>query len=71
MPRNDIKILIGEFNTQVGRKECVTQIIAGTSKYQKSNENEIKLIELIEFAMEKNMGIMSTILEHKNIHKDT
>ena len=67
-PRNDIKIVIGDLNAQIGREKIFKPTIGGFSLHSESNENGIRLIN---FAASLNMVISSTFFRHKDIHKAT
>ena len=67
-PRNDIKIIIGDLNAQVGREKSFKPSIGGFSLHSESNENGLRLIN---FAASLNMVISSTCFRHKDIHKTT
>ena len=67
-PRNDIKIVLSNFNAQVG-KEAVNLPTTGTySLHNLTNDNGSGLIK---FAVSWNMIIGSTLHPHKDIHKST
>jgi hypothetical protein len=65
-PRNDIKIVIGDLNAQIGREKIFKPTIGGFSLHSESNENEVRLIN---FAASWNMVICSTFFRHKDTHK--
>ena len=67
-PQNDIKIIIGDLNAQVGRESIFKPTIGNFSLHAESNENGMKLIN---FAASLNMVISSTLFRHKDIHKAT
>ena len=67
-PRNDIKIVIGDLNAQIGKERIFKPTIGGFSLHCESNENGTRLIN---FAASLNMVISSTFFRHKNIHKTT
>ena len=67
-PRNDIKIVIGDLNAQIGREKTFKPTIGGFSLHTESNENGLRLIN---FAASLNMVISSTFFRHKDIHKAT
>ncbi|XP_025405871.1 uncharacterized protein LOC112680089 [Sipha flava] len=62
------KIIIGDFNTKVGRERIYRPTIGINSLHSESNENGNKLIS---FATARNMVISSTMFPHKSIHKQT
>jgi hypothetical protein len=67
-PQNDIKIVIGDLNAQIGREKIFKPTIGGFSLHSESNENGVRLIN---FAASWNMVISSTFFRHKDIHKAT
>lgn len=68
LPRQDIKIIIGDANAKVGKEEIYKEVTGGESKHQVSNNNGERLIS---FATEKRMKIISTHFRRKDIHKGT
>jgi exonuclease III/ribosomal protein S28E/S33 len=67
-PRNDVKVIIGDVNAQIGREKAFKSIIGSHSLHKESNENGIRLIN---FAAMMNMVISSTRFQRSNIHKHT
>ena len=67
-PKHDIKIVIGDFNAQVGREATYQPVIGKYSLHRETNENGLKLIN---FATATNMKVCSSFFMHKNIHKVT
>jgi len=67
-PRHDIKIVIGDFNAQVGREAIYRPVIGKYSLHRETNENGLRLIN---FATATNMRVCSSFFMHKNIHKVT
>lgn len=67
-PRNDIKIVLSDFNAQVG-KEAVNFPTTGT--YSLHNLKNDSGSRLIQFAVSRNMIIGSTLHPHKDIHNCT
>jgi len=61
-------MLIGQFNTKVGREYIFKPTIGQKSLHQDSNDNEVRLIN---FATSKNLVVKSTMFPHRNIHKYT
>ena len=62
-----IKIVLGNFNAQVGRKNVNFPTI-GTYLHSLTNENGSWLIQ---FAVLRNIIVGSTLHPHKDIHKST
>jgi hypothetical protein len=63
-----MKILLGDFNTKVGRENIFKLTIGNESLHQDSNDNGVRIVN---FATSKNMVVKSTMLEHQNIYKYT
>ncbi|PNF29988.1 hypothetical protein B7P43_G06965 [Cryptotermes secundus] len=55
-----MKILLGDFNAEVGREDIFKPTIGNES----SNDNGV-----VNFATSKNLTIKSTLFPHSNIHK--
>jgi len=68
IPHRDVKILIGDFNAQVGREEMYRPTIGKHSLHVESNDNGSRLVD---FAVMNNCVIKSTFFPHKDIHKAT
>jgi hypothetical protein len=64
----DIKILLGDLNAKIGRKEIYQGIIGRYSMLLNKNSNGQRLVD---FAAAKNMVVSSTCFTHKEIHKQT
>ena len=67
-PNHDIKIVIGDFNAQVGQEVEFRPVIGRFSAHQQTNENGLRLID---FATSKNMAIKSTFFQHRLLHRYT
>jgi hypothetical protein len=63
-----MKILLGEFNAEVGRENIVKPTIGKESLYEISNDNGYKVVKI---ATSKNLVVKSTMFPHRNIHKFT
>jgi exonuclease III len=61
-PRNDMKILLGDFNAKVGRETNNGNEIS----QEISNDNRFKVVN---FATSKNLDVKSTMFPHCSIHK--
>lgn len=68
IPKNDIRIVLGDLNAKVGREAIYYPIIGKHSLHAESNDNGKKLID---FASHNNLTVSSTSFPHKNIHKAT
>lgn len=62
------KIILGDFNTKIGKENIYKPTIGSESLHEITNDNGNKLIT---FATAKNMVISNTYFPHKNIHKQT
>ncbi|XP_058064586.1 uncharacterized protein LOC131214225 [Anopheles bellator] len=67
-PKHEIKIVIGDFNAQVGQEKEYKPVIGGFSAHQRTNEMGLRLID---FATSKNMAVRSTCFQHSLLHKYT
>jgi hypothetical protein len=63
-----IKILLGDFNANVGRKDTFKLTIGNESLHQDSNDNGVRVVN---FATSKNLVVKNTIFPHQNVHKYT
>jgi hypothetical protein len=66
-PRNDSKILLGDFNAKVGRENFLKQTIWNIL-HKISNNN---WVTIKNFATSENLVLKSTMLPHRKIHKYT
>jgi len=67
-PKNDVKLIIGDLNAQIGKEAIYYSTIQKEAYHQESNENRKILIHL---AASRNMFIGTTLFPHKDIHKIT
>jgi endonuclease/exonuclease/phosphatase family metal-dependent hydrolase len=67
-PRYHMKILLGDFNAKVGRKDIFKPIIGNDSLHETSNDNGVRVVN---FATWKNLIVKSTTCPHRDIHKHT
>jgi hypothetical protein len=61
-----MKILLGDLNAKVGRKDIFKPTIGNESLHEISNDNGDKLVH---FATSKNLRVKRTMFPHRNIHK--
>nr|XP_014293250.1 uncharacterized protein LOC106691865 [Halyomorpha halys] len=64
----DTKIILGDFNAQLGKEEIYKPITGQQSRHDTTNDNDIRTVE---FAASKDMRVTTTMFSHKNIHKET
>jgi endonuclease/exonuclease/phosphatase family metal-dependent hydrolase len=67
-PKNDVKILLGDFNAKVGSEDPESAIVGKYGLHKESNNNGLRLTGL---ANALSMVIGSTTFPHKNIHLNT
>lgn len=65
-PSFDMKIILGDFNSKIGKRSIFFPTIGSHSVHNISSDNGILLIN---FALAKGMIIPSTWFPHKRIHK--
>jgi hypothetical protein len=63
-----MKILLGDFNTKVGREDIFKPIIGNDSLHEANNDNWVRVVNL---ATSKNLLVKSTTFSHHFIHKQT
>ena len=63
-----MKILLGDFNANVGRENIFKRTIGNESLRQHSNDNGVRIVT---FATSKNEVVKSMMFPHRNIHKYT
>lgn len=68
IPSSDMKIVLGDFNAQVGKETVFMPTIGKNSLHSKTNENGVRMIN---FATSRSLVVMSTIFPHKENHKQT
>lgn len=67
--RHDIIIILGDFNSQIGKEDYVVGKVAGRySLHTNTNKNGLRLCN---FASANGLWISSTSFNHRNIHKQT
>jgi hypothetical protein len=67
-PRYDMKILSGDFNAKVGRKDILKPTIGNETSHEISNDNGVRVVN---FATSKNLVVKSTMFPHRSIYKYT
>jgi hypothetical protein len=65
-PKYHLKILLGDFNAKVGRKDIFKPTIGNESLHEISNDNEVRLVN---FATSKHLRVKSMMFPHHTIHK--
>lgn len=68
LPKNTIKVIIGDFNAKIGKERMFVPTIGLQSLHGRSNNNGHRLIT---FASSRNVIISSTTFPHKDIQKCT
>jgi hypothetical protein len=63
-----MKILLRDFNANVGREDTFKPTIGNESLHQDSNDNGVTIVN---FATSKNLVVKSAMFWHRNIHKYT
>jgi exonuclease III len=66
--RYHMKILMRDFNANVGREDIFKPIIGNESLHEVSNDNGVREVN---FATSKNLIVKSTTFPHRDIHKHT
>jgi hypothetical protein len=66
--RHDMKILLGDFNAKVGRKNIFKLTIGNESLHEIVNDSGVKVVN---FATSKNSVVKSTMFPHRKIRKYT
>jgi len=67
-PKYHMKIVLGDFNAKVWRKNIFKPTIGNASLHKDSNGNWVRIVN---FAISKNVVVKSTIFPYRNIHKYT
>jgi hypothetical protein len=67
-PRNDVKIILGDFDAKIGKEDTFISAVGQYSLHQTFNDNGCKAAD---FALNQNLNISSTHFIHKNLHKST
>ena len=66
--RNDLLILLGDFNAKIGSEESMKMVAGRFTLHNESNDNGQRLGQM---AAKYNMVIKSTCFDHKKIHLGT
>jgi len=61
-----MRILLGDFNAKLRRKDTFKPTIGNESLQQDSNDNGVRIVN---FATSKNLVVKSTMFPHQNSHK--
>jgi len=67
IPRSRIRIVLGDFNAKLGKKNIFRSIIGNHSLHNITIENGLRLIDFASGGI----VVKSTIFPHKNIYKGT
>jgi endonuclease/exonuclease/phosphatase family metal-dependent hydrolase len=67
-PKHHMKILLGDFNAEVGMEDIFKPTIGNKSLHQISNSNRVRVVN---FATSKYLIVNSTLFPHHNIHNFT
>jgi len=67
-PNYNMKILLGDFNAQLGKEDTFKPTIENESLHQDYND---KGAGIVNFATSKNLVVKSMMFPHRNIHKYT
>jgi len=65
-PKYHMKILLGDFNAKMGRKNIFKPTIGDESLHQDSND---KGVRIVNFATSNNLVLKSMMFMHQNVHK--
>jgi hypothetical protein len=65
-PKYHMKILLEDFNAEVGREDIFKLTIGNESLHAISNDNGIRLVN---FAPSETLRVKSTMFPYHNIHK--
>jgi hypothetical protein len=66
LPKYHVNILLGDFNSKVGREDIFKPTIGNESSHEITNNNGVRVVN---FATYKNLTVKSKIFPHRNIHK--
>ncbi|XP_054289925.1 uncharacterized protein LOC129005133 [Macrosteles quadrilineatus] len=68
LPNYDMKIIMGDANAKIGKEPIWREVAGKESLHDITSSNGVRLCS---FAMAKDLRIMSTSFQRKNIHKET
>jgi exonuclease III len=68
LPATDVKVILGDFNAQLGKENCFRSVAGMHSLHDFSNDNGCRVAN---FAMANGMVVKSTQFQRKDIHKET
>ena len=68
LPTSDVRIILGDFNAQIGKEPCYRSVAGLHSLHSSSNDNGSRLAG---FALSSGMVIRSTQFQRKDIYKVT
>ncbi|KAG8259134.1 hypothetical protein J6590_108848 [Homalodisca vitripennis] len=68
LPNYDLKIILGDANSIIGKEDTWKEVAGKHSLHEKTNDNGVRLLSFCEAT---NSKVMSTAFPHKNIHKQT
>ena len=61
-----MKILLGDFNSKVGRENIFKVTFGNEFLHQDSNDSGFRIVN---FVTSKNLGVKNMMFPHQNIHK--
>src|ERR1700761_1416749 len=68
LPTSDVKIILGDFNAQIGKEQCFQSVAGSHSLHTTSNDNGCRLAG---YALSNGLIIRSTQFQRKDIYKVT
>jgi exonuclease III len=68
IPNYDMKIILGDFNSKVGKETYLHPACGGHSLHNETNDNGKRMVK---FALGKDLAVTGTWFQHKDIHKIT
>jgi hypothetical protein len=61
--KNNMKILLGDFNAKIGREDIFKRTIGNESSLESNNDNGVRVVN---FGTSKNLIVKSTMFPHLN-----